>query len=183
LPPPSDSLWPAVTIDSDIGDVGVIALLSRTDFRRARGIMVDLLRWKDFEDFVCERDGQFLALSSAGVPSLQQRVPLTAFNRWARLTGRDCTLSALDDFAAMWRARRTHPNCFVRGALVPGDAPGFHPASKSGALVIPIAQDIYTRWDRCVASLKLFRNPNSVDRYAALIAEICLARRSSRRGK
>lgn len=182
MPSPPDSLWPAAACDNELFDVEVIALLSRTDFERARGTIADLFRWSDFEDFLCERDGEFLALSSAGAAVSQQRVPLAAFNRWARLTGRERTLAALDDFAARWRVRRTHPDWPVRGALVSSDAlTSSERYSKEGTLFIPIAQDIYSKWDRSVAILKLFRNPNSIDRYAALIAEICLVRRSSRR--
>jgi hypothetical protein len=190
LPSPPDSLWPAVTCENDFIDFDVIALLGRADFERARKTIGDLLRWRDYEDFLCERDGEFLALSSAGAAVSQQRIPLAAFNRWARLTGCKRTLAALDDFAAYWRVRRTHLDWPVRGALVTGDvvetgdtvgASEGH--SQRGALLIPIAQDVFAKWDHSVAILKLFRNPNSIDQYAALIAETCLVHRSCHRRK
>jgi hypothetical protein len=183
LPPFSDPLWPAVASDNDVVDGGVIALLSRADFKRAYGIIADLVRWSSFEDFLCERDGQFIALSSAGAPIFQQLVPLTAFTRWARLTGCGRTVAALDEFAAMWRVHRNHPDWLVSAALVTRDAIGvLERGSKFGTLLIPVANDIFTEWDRSIAALKLFRNPNSIDRYAALIAEICLSRHSIRLG-
>jgi hypothetical protein len=182
LPSSPDSLWPAVASGDDFVGTDVIALLSRADFERGRGSISDLLRWRDFDDFISERDGEFLALSSAGVAVSQQRAPLVAFNRWARLTGRERTLAALDDFATRRRICQIHPDWAVRGALISGDAVGFaERQSKAGTLLIPIAQNAYTKWDRSVSILKLFRNPNSIDQYAALIAEICLARRSKRR--
>jgi hypothetical protein len=187
---PPDSLWSAVTCENDFIDFDVIALLGRTDFERARKTIGDLIFWRDYEDFLCERDGEFLALSSAGAAVSQQRVPLAAFNRWGRLTGCKRTLAALDDFAASWRVRRTHSDWPVRGALVTGDAvetgdtvDASEGHSKRGALLIPIAQDVFAKWDHSVAILKLFRNPNLIDQYAALIAETCLVHRSYHRRK
>jgi hypothetical protein len=190
LPSPPDSLWPAVTRENDFIDFDVIALLGRTDFERARKTIADLFRWRDYEDFICERDGEFLALSTAGAAVSQQCVSLAAFNRWARLTGCKRTLAALDDFAACWRMRRIHSNWPVRGALVTGDAVetgntagASEGHSKRRALLIPIAQNVFAKWDHSVAILKLFRNPNSIDQYAALIAETCLVHRSCHRRK
>jgi hypothetical protein len=175
-----DSLWPAPEGVVNIHNVRVIALLSRADFAYARDFIGDLRRWADFDDYCLERDGEFLALSSAGIAACQQRVLLCAFCRWIRLTGAGRTLADLDSFAALWRVRRAHPEWPVRGALVVRDAaPTCKRLSSDQTLTIPIVKEIHVNWDKSVSSLKLFENANSINRHAALIAEACLSRRST----
>jgi hypothetical protein len=150
----------------------VLAWLNRHEFGRARRVLGVSL-WSNYDEFIQERDGLFVGYGAAGVSASFQPVPFAAFERWTRLTGARPELGELDEFAAHWRWRESHPYARVRGRFCAFVAPERDPASAASAQCVRIHPDLYARWRDDYAKATTFEAPG-LDAYAALVVECCI---------
>ncbi|MDE3177751.1 MAG: hypothetical protein KGM15_16745 [Pseudomonadota bacterium] len=160
----------------------VLASLARRDFAHAHARAPGFARWSDFDEFRQERDALYLGYGVSGVTARIQRVPFEAFERWAKLTGAPVDLNGLDEFAAHWRWRASHPLAPVTGRFgAPGD-PERNAVAVAGLQTVWIRPEVYVRWRDEFARSGLFAAPD-VDVYAAHVVDcsIASARRPVRR--
>jgi hypothetical protein len=157
----------------------VLGWLSRNDFERARRRWPRFAAWRDYDEFLAERDALHLGYRDSGVTAAVQRVTLDAFERWTRLTGASADLDGLDSFAAHWRWRSRHPASAVVGKFGPPDDPERSPAT-AGAEIVRVLPELFVRWRDDLAKPKLFAAPE-LDAYAAHVVECCLPCRRARR--
>lgn len=160
----------------------MLASLARRDFAHAQARAPGFALWRDFDEFLQERDALFLGYGVSGVTARVQRVPFDAFERWARLTGAPVDLNGLDEFAAHWRWRCGHPLAPVTGRFgAPGD-PERNAVAAAGLQLICIRPEIYVRWRDEYVRSGLFAPPD-IDVYAAHVVDcsIVSARRPARR--
>jgi hypothetical protein len=151
----------------------VLGWLDRADFCRARRECRGFARWRNYREFVIERDSVFLGFGMAGVVAQRQRVPFDSFLSWSRLTGAATDLDGLDVFAAHWRWRAGHSLNAVVGHLGdPGD-PDDDVASTAGAQIVRILPDVFRRQQLEFEKLSLLPAP-ALNVYATLVVECCL---------
>jgi hypothetical protein len=86
----------------------VLAVLDDRDFARARIFIDGFDRWDSFDDFVCERDGLHIGLSTAGQEVRLALVSVRDFEQWTLHSGMTPSLQALDEFAAC--TLESHPD-------------------------------------------------------------------------
>jgi len=151
------------------GDLA-FAVLEPRDFDRARAVVDGFDRWDTFDDFVCERDGFFIGLSSAGEPAHLVAVSLGAFEQWATHSGVALSVESLDDFASRILAFRQNPDLMIEALPgVGGNRPV--PRRRNWVVGVPIAFVLYQQWLETIARLESLSSPPSVDVYARLLME------------
>jgi hypothetical protein len=155
----------------------VLAALRPRDFHRARVRSALLTPWRDYKDFIEERNSQFFGYGTAGVTACFQLVPFAAFERWVRLTGARADLSGLDHFAAHWRWRKSHAGAPTRGRSLA--RPLLEPSrvQEAGVQVVNIVSDGFARWLDAVAGAPSQDSSPSIDAFAGLVVETCIALR------
>src|SRR5580658_1028788 len=125
----------------------VLAVLDGRDFARAQSFVGGFDRWSSFEDFVCERDGLHIGLSTGGQQVHLAPVSIYAFEQWTLHSGMPASLRSLDDFAARIRAFRLNPELPIKSL------PTFEwkdevqeMGPEGGLFTIPIAPPLYRDW-------------------------------------
>ncbi len=98
----------------EFSELHVIATISEAEFPEFSWCVGELQSWPSYDDFAMERDGYLLGLSWAGQDVVQVEVPLRSFMRWVELTGSQCSLESLDDFATRRWLRSRYPERSVR---------------------------------------------------------------------
>src|SRR5271154_1040028 len=78
----------------------VLAVLDHRDFAPAQAFIEGFDRWDTFDDFICERDGLHVGLSSGGQQVHLAAVSIRAFEQWTAHSGITPSVQALDEFAA-----------------------------------------------------------------------------------
>jgi len=153
------------------GAVGLVfATIEEREFVHARNIVEGFDRWDSFDDFVSERDGQFIGLACAGQIVSQVEVSIRAFETWSSHSRVALSVATLDAFAAQIGAFRARPER-LEAAAVPGEESGKPNNSRSDALGFAAAPDLYGRWLKTLASLDIFSEIPSIDVYARLQME------------
>jgi hypothetical protein len=147
--------------------------LDRCDFEEARKRAPSFAAWSDHGEFVAERDLLYIGYGTAGVTADIQRVPFEAFERWSRLTGAPVDIDGLDEFAAHWRWRESHPDAPVIGRFGVADNPGRHPVAAANVQCVRIRPEVYVRWRDDFVNAGLFAAPD-LDAYAAYVVEFSL---------
>lgn len=155
------------------GQTPVLARLNLRDFARAQTFSPAFRAWGSYEDFLTERDALLLNYGAAGVTALVQTLPLTAFERWSRLTGASFDLDGLDEFAAHWRWRAHHPDAPVLGMFGVPQFPERHEVEAAGVQVVRVRPELFVRWRDDYAKAALLETPG-LDTYAAHVVEYCL---------
>jgi hypothetical protein len=150
----------------------VLAVLEGRDFARAQSFVAGFDRWRSFQDFVCERDGILIGLSTAGQQVHSAPVSIYAFEQWTLHSAMPASLQSLDDFAARIRAFRLNPNLPVKSlTTVEWRREVRETGANGGRFTIPIAPPLYRDWLRSLARLKGLVPTPSVDVYAQILVE------------
>jgi hypothetical protein len=153
----------------------VLSWLDRQGFCRAFQRCPEFARWRDYHEFLLERDALFIGFGAAGVSAKLQPVRFDAFERWSLLTGAPLDIDGLDAFATHWRWRARHPRAAVIGRLGgPGD-PSEDVASADSAQIVLIRPEVFQRFQQGFAKSGLLPAP-SLDVYATLAVECCMPR-------
>ena len=156
----------------------VLADLDERDFARARTFIEGFDRWVSFDDFVCERDGLHIGLSSGGQKVHLAAVSVRAFEQWTAHSGIMPSVQALDEFAARVRAFRLDPDLPVESLPTANwSRGGREHGPRDGCFTIPIAPLLYSSWVKSLGRLGIFLPSPSIDAYARILieswAEVC----------
>jgi len=139
----------------------VFATIDEREFAHARKIVAGFRRWESFDDFVSERDGQFIGSACAGQIVHQVDVSIQAFEAWALHAGVSTSIKALDAFAAQIRAFRLNHD--GRDARAP---------SRGGETrARTAAPELYQEWLETLAGLDMLSENPSIEVYARLLME------------
>jgi hypothetical protein len=157
---------------ASLGRSLALAVFEASDFDRARAVVDGFDHWASFDDFVCERDGSYIGLSTAGEEAHLVPVSFGAFEQWATHSGVALSVQSLDDFAAVILAFRENPGLAVEGwPGVDGNRRVPERNRRNDRLYVPIASVLYRNWLETLAHLNMASPPPSVDDYARLLVE------------
>jgi hypothetical protein len=150
----------------------VIAVLDELDFTRARSSIEGFERWSSFDEFVCERDGLHIGLSSAGLEVHLANISVHDFKQWTLHSGITPSLQALDEFAAYVHRFRLDPGRSVESCPTDdwkGEAREIDPRGQR--FRIPVAAVLYSDWLTSLDSLEIAFPNASIDVYARFLVE------------
>jgi hypothetical protein len=150
----------------------VLAVLDECDFTRAQGSIEGFDRWSSFDEFVCERDGLHIGLSSAGLEVHLVTISMHDFEQWTLHSRITPSLQALDEFAAYIRLFRRSPGQTVKSCPTEewkDEAQEFDRRGRS--FRIPIAPVLYSDWRTSLDSLEISFPKTSIDDYAQILIE------------
>jgi hypothetical protein len=150
----------------------VIAILDERDFSRAQGSIEGFDRWSSFGEFVSERDGLHIGLSSAGLEVHLATISMHDFEQWTLHSGITPSLQALDEFAAYVRLFRLNPGLPVESCPTDdwkGEARKID--SRGMTFRIPIAPVLYYDWLTSLDCLEIPFPNASLDVYAQILIE------------
>jgi hypothetical protein len=150
----------------------VMAVLEERDFTRAQGSIEGLGRWSSFDEFMCERDGLHIGLSSAGLKVHLVAISMHDFEQWTLHSRVTPSLRSLDEFAKYIHLFRLTPELRVESC------PTDHWKSKArdfdlggGSFRVPIAPTLYSEWLTSLDSLEISFPKASIDVYAQILVE------------
>ena len=153
-------------------EVVVLAVLEHRDFDRARTFIEGFDRWDSLDDFICERDGLHIGLSSGGLQVHLAAVSIRAFEQWTAHSGITPSVQALDEFAARVRAFRLNPELPVESSpTADWSGGGREHVPRGGRFTIPIAPLLYSSWRDSLGRLGIFFPSPSVDAYARILID------------
>jgi hypothetical protein len=150
----------------------VLAVLDERDFSRAHGCIEGFDRWSSFDEFVCERDGLHIGLSTAGLEVNLVDISMHDFRQWTVHSGITPSLQALDEFAAHVSLFRLNPGLPVESCPTDDwNDEGREIDSRGRSFRIPIAPVLYSDWLKSLESLELCFPNASIDLYAQFLME------------